>query len=191
MFSFSCRVCSLIASVWSPLFKPTSLFFLNWSSWVWSWFLSINSFSTWSFRFWKKNSHNQNTWNFHITSISYSFPLSWSEWEGYQRLPVSLSRVSTHNNARPRHWELQSQWVGSFTTRRVVNVEELQDRAYGLSFLSKKPRCNHKGRTFILSYWKTLSVDPARVRTQDLLFNYLFIYLFSFARLSGRDATTA
>jgi len=77
--------------------------------------------------------------------------------------------------------------VGSFTTRRVVKVEELQDGAYGLSFLSKKPRCNHKGRTFILSYLKTLSVDPARVRTQDLL----FIYLFSFARLSGRDATTA
>ena len=86
---------------------------------------------------------------------------------------MSLSRVSTHNKARPRHWELQSQWVGSFTTLRVVNVEELQDRAYGSSFLSKKPRCNHKGRTFILSYLKTLSVDLVRVGTQDILFIYI------------------
>ena len=64
---------------------------------------------------------------------------------------------------------LFEQCVGSLTSRKIMNNEELRDGAYGLSFLSKKTRkSNHlqmqlQRQQFLLSYLKTLTVGLARV----------------------------
>ena len=68
---------------------------------------------------------------------------------------------------------LLEQCVGSLTSRRVVNTEELQDGAYGLLSLSDKTRESNdlqmqsQRQHFVQSY--LTSVGPARVRTPDLL----------------------
>ena len=69
---------------------------------------------------------------------------------------------------------LFEQCVGSFTSRKTVNNEELQEGAYSFSSLSEKTReCNHlqmqlQRQYFLLSHLKTLSGGPARVRIHDL-----------------------
>ena len=52
-----------------------------------------------------------------------------------------------------------------------MNIEVLWDGTYGLSSLSEKTRKSNRLQMsfhFLLSYLKTLSVGPARVRTHDL-----------------------
>ena len=55
-----------------------------------------------------------------------------------------------------------------------MNIEVLWDGTYGLSSLSEKTRKSNRlqmslqRQHFLLSYLKTLSVGPARVRTHDL-----------------------
>ena len=64
--------------------------------------------------------------------------------------------------------------VGSFTSHKNRSVKVLWDGTYGFSSLSEKTRkSNHlqmslQRQHFLLSYLKTLSVGPARVRTCHL-----------------------
>ena len=70
-------------------------------------------------------------WNFTYLISSLFISIELNEREAYQRL--SLLMVSTHSKARSQHAVLFKHCVhmGSFTSRRIVNNEELQEGAYG------------------------------------------------------------
>ena len=59
--------------------------------------------------------------------------------------------------------------AGSFTSNRIMNIEGLWDRTFGLSSLFEKTRESNRlqmwlqRQHFLFSYLKTLSVGPARV----------------------------
>ena len=94
------------------------------------------------------------------------------EWCGVCRLTTPPGSTSP---------PLFEQWCGFFYVPREPDkcTEVLWDGTYGFSSLSEKTRksnrglticrCHYKGSMhFLLSYLKTLSVDPAGVRTHDL-----------------------
>ena len=81
-------------------------------------------------------------------SFYFSFVIFASSWQGYRNsslvinpIPRERRPITTPGSPCPTLFE---QCVGSFTSRRVVNTEELPNAAYSFSSLSEKTReSNH------------------------------------------------